>query len=479
MKKKSIGLNAGLNMIRTVCRIIFPLVTFPYISRVLHVDNMGIYNFCNSIISYFVLIAGLGIETYSVREGARYRNDSDKFNQFASEVFTINIASTVIAYLVLIFCINFFPKLHEYAAILTTLSISIFFTTIGCEWVFTIYEDFAYITLRSIVFQFISLVLMFVFVKSSDDLLVYATITVISSTGSNIINAFARRKYCKIRLIFNRNILKRLAPIFILFANSIATTIYTNSDLTMLGVLSGSRATGLYSVSTKIYALVKEVLAAIIIVSVPRLSSFLGENKILYFWNTANKILNSLIVIVVPAMVGIFCLSKDIILVISGKEYLDATISLQILTIALFFSIFSWFYTSCILIPYRDENKVLGATITAAIVNISLNFILIPLWQQNGAAFTTVIAELISMLICLKCGKEHFKAKVSLSDIVSVAIGCVCIMVICYISQRFISSVFIATGNACIVSILVYSGILIVTKNSSFKFLIDTLKNKA
>jgi O-antigen/teichoic acid export membrane protein len=98
MKKKSLELNAFLNSLRSILNLLFPLITFPYVSRVLSVDGMGIYNFSNTYVNYFLLIAGLGIATYAVREGAKYRNNTEEISKFASQVFTINIYSTIIAY---------------------------------------------------------------------------------------------------------------------------------------------------------------------------------------------------------------------------------------------------------------------------------------------------------------------------------------------------------------------------------------------
>lgn len=458
--------------------MLFPLITFPYISRVLHVENIGIYNFCQSVISYFTLAAGLGINTYAVREGARYRENKTEMSEFASEIFSINLISTILSYLILIFCIICLPRLNEDAPILFALSINIIFTTIGCEWVFQIYEDFAYITIRSIIFQFISLALMFCFVRSSSDLIVYAAITSISTSGSNIINAVSRRKYCKIKLVFNRSMGRRLTSILILFANSVATTIYVNSDSTMLGIFSTNTATGLYYVSTKIYTLVKTLVGALIVVSIPRLSAFLGKEDYESFDTLANQILNALVVVVVPAMVGIFALSRNIILIISGSEYLDANISLKILSVALLFSIFSWFYTSCILIPCKQERKVLIATIVAASANIALNFILIPLFAQNAAAFTTLVAELLSMSICYICGRKYFKTQIAVKDIVSVILGCIAIVAICYFADKCIKSLLLSTCVAIGGSVIVYLGLLILMKNRSVNFILNTTRHK-
>lgn len=477
-KQKSISVNAGLNMIRTVCQMLFPLITFPYVSRVLHVENIGIYNFCQSVISYFSLVAGLGISTYAIREGARYRDNEVKMSLFASEVFSINFISTVFSYLLLGVCILLIPKFNQYGSIIAVLSVSIVFTLVGSEWIFQIYEDYKYITLRSIAFQCVSLVLMFVFVKNSSDLFAYVLITAISCSGANILNAISRRKYCKIRLVINKNILNHLLPILVLFATTVATTIYTNADTTMLGFFSGNKAVGLYSVSTKIYNIVKQMLAAVIIVSIPRLSAYLGKKKTEDFNRTANQILNALIVIVIPAMVGLTALSRNTVFIIAGQEYVDANISLKILSVALLFSIFSWFYTSCVLIPYRCENKVLMATIVAALANIGLNFILIPIFKQDAAAFTTLIAEALSMTITWWYGRKYFKVSFLKKDIMSVIIGCIAICIICTVSEKYISSILISTAFSIIVSVLIYMIVLLTMKNQAVKMVLEIIHLK-
>ena len=448
MKKKSIAKNAILNVIKTLGSIIFPLITFPYISRILHTENMGIYNFNLSIINYFVLIAALGISIYSIREGAAYRENRNDMSNFASEIFTINMISTAISYILLIIGILIFPVLRINASMLLILSISIIFTTIGCDWIFSIYEEFKYITIRSIFFQILSIILMFIFVKNQNDLFNYAIITVIASSGANIINFVSLKKYCDIKLIFSKKILKHIYPILILFANSIAMTLYINSDMTILGILSNNYYTGLYSVSTKVYTTLKTILGALIIVSIPRLSYYLGNNMKEEYQKSGNKIFNLLLIIVVPAMTWAIFMSKNIILILSGSEYIEATTSLQILEIALIFSIISWFYSSCILIPNKKEKKVLIATLTSAILNVIFNIILIPKYNQNAAAFTTVIAEFTSGLITYIYGRKYFKNQIKFKDIISCVIGCIIVLISCYFSNYLINNPIFS----CIVS---------------------------
>ena len=188
--KKSLSLNALLNTVKTVLGIIFPLITFPYISRVLGVENVGKVNFSGSVVSYFTLIAAFGVSTYAVREGAKIRDNKKKFIDFSNQVFTINVLTTVLAYFLLGILIIFSAKIRNYTGLIVILSTAIVFVTIGADWLNTIYEDFGYITVRTLAFQIISLVLMFAFVKESDDYYKYAVITVLSSAGGNLCNFF-------------------------------------------------------------------------------------------------------------------------------------------------------------------------------------------------------------------------------------------------------------------------------------------------
>ena len=146
-----------MSAFKTLMNIIFPLITFPYASNVLQVENLGKVNFASSVCGYFLLFAGLGISSYAVREGSRYVNDREKLSAFASEMFSINMISTALTYAVLAVTMLFWTKLHAYTDLMLVLSLQIFFTTIGTEWVFTIFEEYTYITIRGLLFQVLSI----------------------------------------------------------------------------------------------------------------------------------------------------------------------------------------------------------------------------------------------------------------------------------------------------------------------------------
>ncbi|WP_300267126.1 flippase [uncultured Enterococcus sp.] len=422
---KSLKRNAFINAIRTIFNVIFPLITFPYASKVLGVTNVGKFTFANSIVSYFILIAGLGIYSYSVREGALYKDDKVKISEFFSEILVINILSMIASY-VLLFCLYFsWEKLYAYKVLLLILSFSIALITFGCEWIYVVYEEFIYITLRSVLFQCIAIVYLFLFVKDKNDVIYYAVFFVISSTGSNIINVMLLRK--KVYFTFRNiiNLKKHIVPILTLFATSIANVIYVNSDMTLLGLFSNDYHVGLYSVSTKVYSIVKGILAAIIIVSIPRMSYYWNKKQNKKFKELGEQIFEFLFIFGFPSIVGLIVLSKEIILIVSSKEYLASVDSLIILSCALVFSIFSWFFQSCILIPSKNETKVLKATLLSALVNIIFNIILIPIYHQNAAAFTTFLAEMLSMILSIVYSLNIWKLSIKIRDIFTVIVGCI------------------------------------------------------
>lgn len=446
--------NMLLSAVRGLMSVVFPLITFPYISRVLGVEEIGRYNFAHSIISYFSLIAGLGISKYAIREGAGIR-DRAEFPRFVNEVFSINLVTTVISY-ALLAAMLLIPRSKDYRAMLLVLSIQIVFTTLGVEWLYSIYEDYAYITLRSVLFQLLSLVMMFVFVHAPDDLLVYAGIVTLSSTGANVVNYFHAKRYCRIRPTKRIDWKRHMKPILILFGMSLTVSIYVSSDTTILGILCGEYTVGVYSASVKVYTAVKTVLSSILIVSIPRLSALLGKGKKSGFDQEATSIYSTLMTFVIPVILGIILLRKPIILLLSGNSFISATSSLALLAVALFFCMGAWFWGQCILLPLKLDAKNFQITVVSALVNIILNFVLIPLWKENAAALTTILAEGLSFFGCRYLGKKYVTLEGIGKTLSKVAVGCVSIVVVWWLLDMLISNLLLNTICTFFISVGMY-----------------------
>lgn len=486
MKKKSLGINAFLNGLRSVLNLFFPLITFPYVSRVLSVSGIGIYNFSNTYVSYFILIAGLGIATYAVREGAKYREDKTKIDTFASQIFSLNIIATIIAYILLFATLIIFDNLHNYVTCILIFSIQILFTTLGTEWIYTIYEDYTYITIRSIVFKIISIILLFLLVKKPEDYLIYAAITVFSAVGSNLLNFFHAQNFVDIKLTTKTNWRYHLKPILVIFASAIAVTIYVSSDTTILGLLKNDYAVGIYSTSVKIYSIAQGLLSALLTVTIPRLAFLWGQKRIREYNHVLSKVLDSLGVLVLPAAIGLIMLSREVVLIIASKKYLPSVNSLRIISWAIIFSIFSWIFSDCVLIPAKRENLVLRNTIITAVENIILNFILIPFMSYDGTSLSTVLAEFTVMIMngysCRDIIKPVIFKKNTLKNLLDSIIGCVGIVVVCLLCNLSFNSLILKTIFSVVLSIIMYGAVLILLKNKSMYSILDRvqtmIKNK-
>ncbi|MCO0808373.1 flippase [Lactobacillus helveticus] len=469
MKKKSLGLNAFFNGMRSVLSLIFPLITFPYISRVLSVSGIGIYNFSNTYVSYFILIAGLGIATYAVREGAKYRNQKEKIEEFTSQVFSINIIATIVAYLLLFLSLVIFKNLNNYVTCILIFSLQILFTTLGTEWIYTIYEDYAYITIRSIAFKILSIILLFILVRKPSDYLWYATITVLAAVGSNILNFIHARSFINIRLTLNTKWRYHLKPIMIIFASAVAITIFTASDTTILGILKNDYAVGIYSTSVKIYQITEGLLSAILTVTIPRLAMLWGQKRRSEYNDVLTRVINTLGILVLPASVGLIMLSREVVLIIAGYKFLPSVNSLRIITWAIIFSIFSWIFSDCVLIPVKRESEVLRNTLVTATINVILNFILIPSMSYDGTSLSTVIAEFSVMVMngysCRDIIKPIIFKKETLKNLFESIIGCIGIVIVCLLCQWGLHSMIWKTIFSMVLSVPMYGAILILLGN--------------
>lgn len=466
MQEKSIKKNSILNVIKTVSSILFPLITFPYVSRVLMPENVGKINFGISYISYFSMIASLGITTYAIRECSSVRENKNVLGQRASEIFSINLCTTIVAYILLAISLVIFRKLDNYRILIVIQSTSILFTTLGADWLNSAMEDFKYITLRTIAFQIISLLLMFSLVKTADDYLKYAAITVFSSSGANILNVFYRKRFCKVSFTKSMNWKKHFKPILLLFVMILAQTIFSSADQTMLGIMKSDYEVGIYSTAHKIENIISQVVSSLAWVVMPRMSLYFAEKDYDKINRMLKKTLSLLMCIGIPSIAGVCVLSKEIVMIVGGASYLDATIPLKILMFSFAFSLVGGsFLGNMVLLPSKNENTYMWICCMTAVFNVALNFILIPYGGAKAAAFTTALSSLLIMILLLikkdKCIKLNYIIQVSISPIIGSAV----LIIYCKAVERFITNLWGRTAICVIGSVILYGMILIGMKN--------------
>ena len=477
-KTKSVGTNAVLNSAKTVLSIIFPLITYPYAARILQVENMGKIDFVGSVVSYFVLFAGLGIATYATREGAAVRNDPDALTRFSNQVFSINLISSLISACALLAIIFFVPSLHDYRALMLVKGITIFGNLIGVLWVYSIFEDYLYITVRSLVVHIVALILMFAFVRDKEDYIIYAGTSVVANVGANIFNFIHARKYLRLKITCNVDFKQHLKPILVLFVTALNTTIYVNSDKTLLGIICGDYSVGLYSTAVNVYSVLKQVFAAAILVLLPRTANQVANNNLEKYKSLINKALKMILTILVPAVAGLIITSKEIVLIIAGKTYFEAFAALRILSVSLLFAVLATFMVNVVLLPNKYEKINLKGTAISAALNVILNLFILKQFKQNGAAFTTLVAEFFVFFYLYFSSKRFIKLNLDYKFLSSVVAGVVIILAVGFVCDKLAVNVFIGLIIKIILSVIAYLTVMLISKNEGYMYLNKMLKDK-
>lgn len=466
MSMKNVNRNMILNIFKTILSIVFPLITYPYATTILGTVNFGKVSFSQSLISYIAMIAALGISNYAIREGGFYRSNSDELKKFVSEIFTFNLITTVIAYVFLFILLIISSVFKSYMTVLIIQSLSIIFVTLGVDWLNVIFEDYLYITVRSIIVHFLSLLILFAFVRTEDDFIIYSAINVINNGIIAVSNFVHLRKNCKFTICkFNFN--KHIKPIMILFSNNLSVSIYTNADITLTGLFFGDYYVGLYTIASRIYTILKQVIAAAYSVTITRLTEYYAKGNDKGFKDLFNQVINTLILLSMPITIGGICTGKYLILLISDESYLEATYSLQVLLSTLIFAVIGGALAYCLNMPLKRERVNLICTMISAVENIILNILLMPHFKIVGAAIATLISEAtVSLILFISLKKWHYLFDFKLIGLNSfkTAISCIPIILI----FMFVNSLDIYLLLRFII-IVILSGIAFILVNKFLK----------
>lgn len=408
MKEKiSLKKNYIMNMILTMSTFIFPLLVFPYVSRILLPVGTGKVGFATSIITYFSLFAQLGIPTYGIRACAKVRDDKNELSKTVQEILTINIITCVITYIAFAVVLINSPKMHMEKELYLILSVTILLNSMGIEWLYKALEMYTYIAIRSVIFKILAFVLMIVLVQTSQDYIVYGGLTVLASSASNLLNIFNSKKYIEWKPIKGKQYRKHLKAIVVFFSMTCATTIYINVDTIMLGILKSDIDVGYYDAAVKVKRVLVSVITSLGTVLLPRVSYYVEKKMNEEFKKITAKALNYVVVMALPLMVFFMLYAEHSIYFLAGKAYSGAIIPMKIIMPAIFFIGVSNILGIQILIPLGKEKIVLYSEIAGAIINIILNSFFIPIYAASGAAFATVVAEFVVMLFqCIYLWKK-------------------------------------------------------------------------
>lgn len=386
--------NFLMNFILSASGFIFPLLTFPYVSRVLSVEGIGKVEFAASVQNYFLLLASLGIPTYGIRAAAQVRDDREKLSRTVHEILIINSVTTALAVLSYTVCVLSVPRFAEDKTLFFINAFGILFNMLGVNWFFQATEKYDYITARAILFKSISLVLILFLVRSADDYILYAAISALSLVGSALLGFLTLRSHISFKRQAGYEFKKHLKPIFILFAGSLAISVYTNLDIIMLGFFKGDYDVGLYSAASRFKGLLISLVTSLGSVLLPRMSRYAKERRQKELESTSVMAINFTLLLSIPLTAFFIFTASDCLLLLSGSEFLGASTAMRIITLATVPCGLSGFLGIQVLTSLEKERYVLYSVTVGAVVDFLLNCFMIPLWGAVGAAIATVIAEL-------------------------------------------------------------------------------------
>lgn len=466
MQNKSVKLNAVLNIVLTLSNIIFPLVTFPYVSRVLNPEGIGVTSFFSSIGNYGVLVASLGISTYGIREVANTREDKGKLSKVVQELSLINIVMSILVAGVLLVISIGVKQLNTEFFLLMITALTILSSPFALNWLYSGIEEYGYITKRSISFKFLSLILIFLFVKKSDDYVVYAGIILFSTLSSNILNLWHSRNYVSFELRNDLEFKRHLKPMWYLFASLLAVNIYTNLDTVMLGFINGNEAVGLYSIASKIKWILLSLITSISAVLLPRLSFYISKNDKSRFNGMIRESSAVIFFIAVPLVLFFIVETENSIRLLGGSQYLPASLSMQILMPILLISGFSNIMGNQILIPMNREKYFMYAVSLGALVNLILNSVLMPGFGIVGASVATLLAEMTQMFVQFHYSKRYLQGNLSKKNFKNVVEASILAIMTLLLFHHLIelSNPFLSLLSAGIVFGSVYVGVLVLLK---------------
>ncbi len=466
MKRSGSLLENGIfNIIKTFASLVFPLITFAYASRILGETGIGKVNFVKSFISYFVMVAMLGMNYYGTREAAKLREDKNMLSRFVQEMLIINGCTTFVSCAMAVVCFAAIPRVHGYGPLFFVCALAIPLQGLGMEWLYQALEEYRYIAVRSVAFQAIALVLMFIFVREPEDIVPYAAVTVFASSGVYVLNFINARKYVTFLGTGHFELRKHLRPLLWLFALAVSIELYTVLDTTMLGFLQDDAAVGRYTAAVKVHRMVNSLIAAIGVVLIPRLSYYVGKNEKYKVEELVRKAYNYTFLLSIPAAVGLFMLSDEIILLLSGSGFLAAGTAMRIMTPIVILIPFSVATNQQTFVPMKKEKLILISTMAGAVTNFTLNMLLIPRYAENGAAVGTVAAEFAVAVICFANASRYFDMKAVFKCYYQYWLAAAGIPVVCLLLDQCNCNSILLMVLKVVLSVTVYFACLLFLKN--------------
>lgn len=474
--KKSVVKNYMYNLIYQILILILPLVTTPYLSRVLGSDGIGIYSYTYAIVTYFVLFGSLGISLYGQREIAYAQDEPRKRKKIFLELIIFRFITIALAAIVYYF---WFIKGNTYQTYYTILLIELFAAGFDISWFFQGIEEFKKTVIRNVIVRVVSVSLVFIFVKTSSDLWKYILIYSLGDFCGNLLLWLYLPKYLRGQKVPKLNITRHLIPIVLLFIPQITNKLYNLLDTTMLGaMISNKSETGYYDQAQKVIRLLLTIVTSLGVVMVPRMANTFATGNRKQINKYIKNSFNFVFIISFPMAFGIASIANSFVPIFFGKGYDKAAILIMIFSPMLILMGIENVIGTQYLLPTKRQKEYTISVGIGVIANLILNFILINLWQSIGAGIATVVSQLIVDGIQIYYVRKNIKWRPVIQLFVKYLFASSIMFAFCSLVKWIFSTGLISIILQGIVGVTVYVSMLILLKDKFLGRIIDALKAK-
>ncbi|OUP22369.1 polysaccharide biosynthesis protein [Lachnoclostridium sp. An196] len=470
MNKKSIKKNYIYNLSYQVLILFTPLITTPYISRVLGADGIGEVSFTESVASYFVLFATLGITTYGQREISYVQENRKKRSVVFWNTKVLEFITSTIA--IILYVIFSFHQKNVNLSLIFTLNILAVFVDV--TWLFQGLEEFGKIVLRNIIVKILNIAYLFLVIRSSNDVNLYAFGLCFFTFVSNVSLWVYLPKYVDRISVKQLNPFKEIPVVISLFIPTIAISIYTVLDKTMIGIITkDTYENGYYEQALKISRMVLTTVTALGTVMIPRIGYHFERKDINEVERLMYRGYRFVWCIGTPLCLGLVMISSNFVPWFFGTGYERVSDLLKVLSFLILAIGINNVTGMQYLIPTKRQNLFTLTVAIGAVVNFILNCVLIRIFQSIGAAVASVVAETVIAIVQLVFVRHELKPMMVLKEGIHYYCAGAAMAILLYIIERFLTSSFLNTVIMIVVGAFIYFGILIIMKD---EFLISNLK---
>lgn len=480
MSKKSITKNYIYNMVYQVLILILPLVTTPYLSRVLGAEGIGIYGYTYSIVTYFILFGSLGVALYGQREIAYAGDDKEKRKKIFIEVNIFRFITIAVATLIYYF---FFMRNNDYQVYYRILLFELLAAAFDISWFFQGMEEFKKTVVRNVLVRICSVTLVFLLVKTKEDLAKFVLIYSLADFIGNLSLWLYLPKYTKGVNVKKIEVWKHIVPILLLFVPQIANQIYKILDTTMIGKLVVDKTeTGYYEQSQKVIRLLLTIVTSLGVVMIPRMASTFASGDKEKINEYMKMSFEFVFFLSFPMMFGIISIANAFVPAFFGNGYDKVVILINIMSpILVLMGVANVVGTQYLLPTKRQKEYTISVTV-GVIVNFFLNYFLIKAYASVGASIATVLSQLVVDIIQLQYIKNEINIKGLLVLAWKYLLSGIVMYAFCfvakYLAQKINSGYILEIAIQVLVGGIVYFAMLIILKDDYVYQFLSTAKAK-